>query len=133
MIFFFLDMEYWTHHYTLVMVLEGVWELAQPFHICFVNLEKAYDCVPQGVLWMVLQGRGIDGHSIFVLLESELGSQGQEQIRSVPSQGWSPPTLLFITGSVHDFYEQNFIGTAKRWRKSSSVASGFRLFYLHMT
>ena len=36
--------------YTLSRVLVGVWEFAQPVHMCFVNLEKAFDHVPQGVL-----------------------------------------------------------------------------------
>ena len=47
--------------YTLVRVLEGVWKFAQPVHMCFVDLEKTYDCVPQGVLWDVLQEYGLDG------------------------------------------------------------------------
>ncbi|KAG1932899.1 hypothetical protein F2P79_020886 [Pimephales promelas] len=32
--------------YTLYRVLEGSWEFAQPVHMCFVDLEKAFDCVP---------------------------------------------------------------------------------------
>ena len=36
--------------YTLVTVLEGAWEFAQPVPMCFVDLEKAYDSGPQGVL-----------------------------------------------------------------------------------
>uniref|UniRef100_A0A3Q3WML6 phospholipase A2 n=1 Tax=Mola mola TaxID=94237 RepID=A0A3Q3WML6_MOLML len=35
---------------TLVRVLEGAWEFAQPVYICTVDLDKAYDRVPQGVL-----------------------------------------------------------------------------------
>ena len=47
--------------YTLHRVLEGSWEFAQPIHMCFVDLEKAFDCVPRGILWRVLWEYGVRG------------------------------------------------------------------------
>ncbi|KAK3561338.1 hypothetical protein QTP86_030637 [Hemibagrus guttatus] len=47
--------------YTLHRVLEGSWEFAQPVHMCFEDLEKAFDHVPRSILWEVFWEYGVHG------------------------------------------------------------------------
>ncbi|TWW66958.1 hypothetical protein D4764_20G0009900, partial [Takifugu flavidus] len=72
--------------YTLSRVFEGAWEFAQPVHMCFVDLEKAFDRVPRGVLWGVLREYGVSGpliravHSLYVRCQSLVHIAGNDVV-----------------------------------------------------
>lgn len=51
----------------LCRVIEGVWDFAHLVHMCFVNLEKVFDCVPPGAL---LVGRPIHGSIRYLYKQS---------------------------------------------------------------
>ena len=92
--------------FPLSSILEGAWEFVQPVHICFVDLEKAFDCFPWGVLWGVLQEYGVLGplsraaQSLYKWSESlaHIASCKSDSfsVRAGLRQGCSMSLILFI-------------------------------------
>uniref|UniRef100_A0A671UC54 ribonuclease H n=1 Tax=Sparus aurata TaxID=8175 RepID=A0A671UC54_SPAAU len=70
--------------FSLAGVLEGAWEYNLPVHMCFVDLEKAYDRVPLDVLWEVLREYGVRG-SLLRAIQS-LYSQSESCVRILGSK-----------------------------------------------
>ncbi|KAI3367053.1 hypothetical protein L3Q82_009685 [Scortum barcoo] len=69
--------------YTLHRVLEGLWEFAQPVHMCFVDLEKAFDRVPCGIQCSA-SAYGVQGPLLrAVRPEQELGSHCRQTFQHV--------------------------------------------------
>ena len=92
--------------FTLARILEGAWEYAQPVYMCFVDLEKAYDRVPRGVLWGVLWEYGVRGvllraiQSLYTQSESCFRVLGHKSV-SFPvgvglRQGCALSPILFV-------------------------------------
>ncbi|TWW66772.1 hypothetical protein D4764_20G0008040 [Takifugu flavidus] len=95
------------HLFTLAGVLEGSWEFAQPVHMCFVDLEKAYDRVPRSTLWGVLREYGVEGPLIRAIQSLYQRSRSLVRIAGCKSdsfpvrvglhQGCPLSPVLFIT------------------------------------
>uniref|UniRef100_A0A8C6M635 Reverse transcriptase domain-containing protein n=1 Tax=Nothobranchius furzeri TaxID=105023 RepID=A0A8C6M635_NOTFU len=93
--------------YTLARVMEGAWEFAQPIHMCFVDLEKAYDRVPRGTLWGTLQEYWVGGfllraiQSLYQRSMSLVRTAGSKSdlflVRVGLRQGCALSLVLFIT------------------------------------
>ena len=56
------------------------------------------------------QRPSVKGCTVPVRPEQEPGLDCRQKVRPVPGVCWTPAGLLFVTGSVHYFYGQNFSG-----------------------
>ncbi|KAI3376445.1 hypothetical protein L3Q82_016903 [Scortum barcoo] len=95
----------WTNSIPSHEVLEGLWEFAQPVHMCFVDLEKAFDRVPRGILWGVLCEYGVRGPLLRAVRslydpEQELGSHCHGRAGGVRFGNHRISSLLFADDVV---------------------------------
>ncbi|TWW71552.1 R2DM Retrovirus-related Pol polyprotein from type II retrotransposable element [Takifugu flavidus] len=104
---FHLGRETVDHLYTLSRVFEGAWEFAQPVHMCFVDLKKAFNRVPWGVLWGVLREYGVPDpliwavRSLYDRCQSLVRIAGSKSnsflVRVSLRQGCPLSLILFVT------------------------------------
>jgi len=74
--------------------------------MCFVDLEKAYDRVPRGIMWGGTTAVGTC-HSVLVRTKCELRPYSRLKVKHVLSGCWTPPRLSLVTDSVRDLHGQN--------------------------
>ena len=121
--------------YTLRRVLEGSWEFAQPVHMCFVDLEKAFDRVPRGILWEVLREYGVRGPLLRAV--RSLYDRSRSLVRIAVSQTCSLCMLDSGRAALcHRFCSlflwTEFLGAARGRRESGLGATGSHLCFLRM-
>jgi len=107
----------------LVIPLQGCWrgaswEFPHPVYMCFVDLEKAYDRVPRGILWGVLREYGVPGPLIRAIWSL------YHQVKHVLSGCLTPPRLSLVTILFMIFMDR----ISRRSRGEESVRFGELLF-----
>ncbi|KAK3571287.1 hypothetical protein QTP86_005927 [Hemibagrus guttatus] len=98
----------------------GSWEFAQPVHMCFVDLEKAFDRVPRGILWEVLWEYGVRGPLLRAVLSLYNRSRSLVRIASYDVVLLAPSSLDLQHALGHFAAESEVAGM--RVSTSKSVA-----------
>lgn len=102
--FLALAVQCWNLFCTLSRILQGGWKFTQLVYICFVDLEKAFNCVIWGVLWWGISWVQA-ARPLWYRLLGCCTTGGRAwcwqwigfSIRDWPCQGWPLSPILFIT------------------------------------
>ena len=88
----------------LKLLLEKSWEFANEQHICFLDLEKAFDRVPRQKMWSVIKQSGVPHKLLRAIMStyndqtsSVIGSTEHFSVTTGVRQGSVLSPLLFIT------------------------------------
>jgi len=72
--------------FTIRMLISKCVEFGQPLHMAFVDLRKAYDCVPRATLWRILRAYGVHPKLIELLEDLHTGTQAAVRMGSSLSE-----------------------------------------------
>lgn len=88
-----------------------MWELDQPVFMWFVDLEEAFNSVPQAVLWGVLQECEVSSGPLLWVIQV-LYNRSKSLVHITGNKSYSVLVGVrlcqgFVTDSVPNFYGQN--------------------------
>ena len=69
-----------------------------PPYMCFIDLQKAYDSVDRGLLWMVLARAGIPVEMIAVIRKFHVGMRARVRMDDGKLSDWFPVTQRLRQG-----------------------------------
>ncbi len=111
--------------YTLTRVLEDSWEFARPVHMCFMDLEKALDCVGRsGSIGRSIKGCPVSGAGAWIAFPAV----SQTCSRCMLDSGRAALCHQFCSL----FLWTELLGAARGWMGFGSGTTGFHICYLQM-
>ena len=75
--------------------MEKAREFQKNIYFCFLDYDKAFDCVDHNELWKVLKEMGISDHLNCLLRNLYAGQEAT--VRMVPNRKRSTPRLYIVT------------------------------------
>ena len=61
-------------------IMEKAWEFQKNFYFCFIDYDKAFDCVDHNKLWKILKEMGIPDHLTCLLRNLYAGQEATVEL-----------------------------------------------------